>query len=201
MASRQVNTAILTLTMMMGLAALPTVLAASPAIDCGRIGENEIENLICGDNALIELDRKLAGVYEQAKSKTAAQPVSFLRASQVGWIKGRNECWKAPDKRQCVEDSYVRRIAELQAQYGLVRNRGPVTYKCEDGAKEVIAVFYSTEPPTLVAKHDNRVSLMYKIPSASGTKYAGPNESLWEDRNEASITWGYSSPEMKCAVN
>lgn len=50
----------------------------------------------------------------------------------------------------------------------------------------------------MIAEHGDSVSLMYQQPSASGTRYQGRNESLWEHQGEASITWGYGAPEMHC---
>ncbi|MBW2435439.1 MAG: MliC family protein, partial [Deltaproteobacteria bacterium] len=40
---------------------------------------------------------------------------------------------------------------------------------------------------------------MYLEPSGSGTRYQGRNESFWEHQGEASIVWGYGSPEMRCS--
>jgi hypothetical protein len=63
----------------------------------------------------------------------------------------------------------------------------------------VIATFFqATDPPTLVAERGDQTSLMYLQPSASGSKYQGRNESLWEHQGEALITWGYGSQEMHC---
>ena len=124
-----------------------------------------------------------------------------LKAEQRGWIKERNDCWKSDDKRQCIEQSYKLRIAELQARYRLVQATKPVSYVCDgQPAKEVIATFFQTEPPTAIAEFGDQTSLMYQQLAASGTKYHGRNETLWEHQGEARITWGYGSPEMHCRV-
>jgi uncharacterized protein len=128
-----------------------------------------------------------------------APPV--LKAEQRGWIKGRNDCWKSDDKRLCIEQSYKLRIAELQARYRLVQPSNPVSYVCDgQPAKQVIATFFQTEPPTAIAEFGDQTSLMYQQPAASGVKYQGRNETLWEHQGEARITWGYGSPEMHCRV-
>ncbi|MEX1352047.1 MAG: MliC family protein [Desulfobacterales bacterium] len=31
-----------------------------------------------------------------------------------------------------------------------------------------------------------------------GTKYQGRNETFWEHQGEASITWGYGTPQKRC---
>jgi uncharacterized protein len=43
----------------------------------------------------------------------------MLKAHQRGWIKGRNECWKADDEKKCMADEYRLRIKELKEKYGL----------------------------------------------------------------------------------
>jgi hypothetical protein len=94
------------------------------------------------------------------------------------------------------------RIAELQARYRLVPGQGPVTYVCDgQPVNQVIATFFTTDPPTLIAERGDQVSLMYLQPSASGSRYQGRNEVLWEHHGEATITWGFDSPEMRCTVS
>jgi uncharacterized protein len=177
----------------------PAAMAASPSFDCRNVTDSSVEKIICGDDELAKLDRKLAEVYSAAAKKAVNERPPVLKAEQRGWIKGRNECWKNGDKRQCVEENYRRRIAKLQAKYRLVSANGPVTYFCDGNPKnEVVATFFQTEPPTLIAERGDQVSLMYLQPSGSGARYQGRNESLWEHQGEAMITWGYGSKEMKC---
>jgi len=178
---------------------LSALAAASPSFDCRKVKDSSIEKLICADEELAKLDRKLAEVYGAATKKAVNEHPPVLQVEQRGWIKGRNECWKSDDKRGCVKDEYQRRIAELQAKYRLVSFTGPVSYFCGGSpANEVIATYFQTEPPTLIAERGDQVSLMYLQKSGSGAKYQGRNESLWEHQGEALITWGYGSKEMKC---
>ena len=151
------------------------------------------------DGELSNLDRKLTGVYSEASRKAANEHPPTLKAEQRGWIKGRDDCWKSTDKRQCVGDSYTYRIAELQAKYRLVSATSPIVYACDGNrSNEVVATFFQTDPPTLIAEHGDSVSLMYAQPSGSGSKYQGRNESFWEHQGEAVVTWGYEAPEMRC---
>jgi uncharacterized protein len=174
--------------------------AADPSFDCGKVEAGSIEAIICEDGGLSELDRKLAEVYNAASEKAVNEHPPVLKAEQRGWIKGRNECWKSDDKRRCIEEAYVLRIAELQARYRLVPETGPVFYACDgDPKNEVVVTFFETDPPTLIAERGDQVSLMYLQPSGSGSKYEGRNESLWEHHGEATIVWGYGSPEMRCS--
>jgi uncharacterized protein len=173
--------------------------AAGPTFSCDHVESGSTEGLICGDPQLTALDRKLAGVYAAASEKATREHPPLLQAEQRGWIKGRDECWKSPEKRDCVRDEYVRRIAELQARYRLVPFTGPVRFTCDDDpTNEVIASFFETEPPTLIAERGGDTSLMFLQPSGSGTRYQGRNESLWEHQGEATIAWGDGAREIRC---
>jgi uncharacterized protein len=173
--------------------------AAEPVIDCRKPPAGSVERLVCEDAGLKALDRTLAGVYAAALAKAANERPPFLKAEQRGWIKGRNDCWKSDDQRACVVESYRRRIGELQARYRLVGASAPVRYVCNgDPADEVIATYFETDPPTLVAERGDQTSLMFQERSASGTRYVGRNELLWEHQGQATIRWGFDAPEMAC---
>ena len=183
------------------LASLPLSLAqaASPSFDCSQTEKGSIEAMVCADEPLAALDHQLAGVYRQASQKARNEQPPQLKATQRGWIKGRNDCWKSSDVRTCVHDNYQLRIAELQARYQLLAGTGPVIYSCSGGSGgEVIATFYPTVPATLVAEYGDSTSLMYQQPSGSGSKYQGQNETFWEHQGEARVTWGYNTVEMRC---
>lgn len=173
--------------------------AAEPSFNCGKVKKGSVEALVCTDEELAGLDRTLAVVYVQAVAQVGEEQSAGLRAEQRGWIKGRDDCWKSPERRSCVRDRYVQRIAEIQARFQLVPVTGPVTFRCDDEGRSVIYVtYFATEPPTLIAECGGRTSLMYLQPSGSGTRYAGGNESFWEHQGEAMVTWGYDTPEMRC---
>lgn len=173
--------------------------AHGPSYDCAKVEPGAIEAMICKDKALSALDRKLSHVYASASIKAGTEHLPRLKAEQRGWIKGRDDCWKSDDVGACVRMEYQRRIAELQAQYRLVPQTGPVYYQCEGNpASEVSVMFFKTEPPTLIAERGDSVSLMYQQPSGSGVKYLGRNESLWEYQGETLITWGYGALESHC---
>jgi uncharacterized protein len=155
---------------------LGTGLAAGPSFDCSKAKKGSVEELICKDDALSAMDQKMATVYAEAVQKAINEHPPVLKAEQRGWIRGRNDCWKSADKRECVDQSYRRRIAELQARYRLVTERGPFWYSFDgDPRKEVVVTFFETEPPTLVAERGDQISLMYLEPSSSGAKYKGRN--------------------------
>ena len=180
---------------------MSAAVAASPSFDCAKVKTGSMEEMICKDDGPASLDHKLADVYAAASKKAVNERPPVLKAEQRGWVKGRNECWKSDDKRTCLEENYKLRIAELQARYRLVPGKGPVMYACDgDPRNEVIATYFQTDPPTLIAERGDQVSLMYLQRSASGAKYHGRNESLWEHQGEATITWGYGAKEMRCTI-
>ncbi|GAB6262499.1 MliC family protein [Photobacterium sp. R1] len=173
--------------------------SAQPSFDCSAVRAGSIEAMICQDERLSALDNQLADVYQQATAKATNEHPPVLKAEQRGWIKGRNECWKADAQHQCVEQEYQRRIAELQAKYALIKATQTVFYRCEDQpGSEVIATYYPTDPPSLIAERGDRVSLMFLQESGSGTKYVGRNESLWEHQGEVKVTWGYGTHALTC---
>jgi len=176
-------------------------IAQGPSYACDKVRAGSVEAMICEDNGLAILDRKLSAVFAAASHKAANEQPPLLKVEQRGWIKGRNDCWKSDDERGCIQDEYQRRIAELQASYRLVPARGPVAFVCDGNVRnEVLVTFFQTDPPTLIAEYGDSISLMYLQPGGSGTWYQGRNEIFWEHQGEALITWGYDVPEMRCTI-
>jgi len=69
-----------------------TVFAECPSFDCGKVKAGSIEEMVCKDDKLGALDRKLAAVYGAASKKAVNEHPPVLKAEQRGWIKGRNDC-------------------------------------------------------------------------------------------------------------
>lgn len=170
----------------------------SPSFDCSAVSNARIESMICQQPELAQLDNQLNKVYQQALNK-AGSISTELKATQRGWLKGRNDCWKNNNKRQCIKKSYQRRTAELQARYRLVDSVGQLRLICNNNPQnEFIVTFFNTDPRTLIAERVDQTSLMYNVVSASGAKYQGQNEIFWEHQGEVRITWGYQAPELTC---
>ena len=171
-----------------------------PSFSCAKVEPGSIEAMVCTDTELSALDRQLADVYTAASKVAQNAHPPVLKAEQRGWIKGRDDCWKDEDVRGCVREAYRLRIAELQARYRLLPHTGPFSYQCDgDPRNEIVVTFFpDTDPPTLYAERGDDVSLMFLQPSGSGSRYQGRNESFWEHHGEASVTWGYQAPEMRC---
>eukprot|EP01038_Epipyxis_sp_PR26KG_P000178 gene178-biopygen128 len=73
--------------------ALPAA-AQGPTFDCKKAA-GTVEQQICSDASLTALDRQLDTVYQAATAKAGKTLLKTLRAEQRGWVKGRNDCWKA----------------------------------------------------------------------------------------------------------
>ena len=156
-----------------------------------------IETLICQDAGLAAQDRQMAEIYAAAERKASDEFPSVLKPEQRGWVKGRNDCWMHEDRRECVSEAYRLRSVELQTRYRLIAASATVTWRCPDKS-EVVATYFKTDPAALIAERGSSVSLMLQQPAASGTRYVGRNESLWEQHGEATIQWGYGAPEQVC---
>ncbi|EAQ03490.1 hypothetical protein OB2597_02682 [Pseudooceanicola batsensis HTCC2597] len=125
-----------------------------PAFDCAK-AESSAEKLVCDDPALAALDRRLADRFAAALSVTrgldtgAKEVEDNLRATQRGWIKGRDECWKDPDLRACVEAEYLRREAELVAEFLLEEASGVRDLVCGDAGRSLTVYEFATELPAV----------------------------------------------------
>ena len=183
------------------LLAAGNAMAQGPSFDCSRVEQGSIEERVCQSAELSALDRHLSEVYAAAREKAGNEHPAYLQPTQRGWIKGRNDCWKAADIPACIRDSYQQRIVELQARYRLVESIGPVAFSCNGNpADDVIVTFFKTEPASLIAERGDSTSLMVQAVSASGAKYEGPNEMFWEHQGKATIRWGFDAPEMICTT-
>ncbi len=208
--------AVMTATLMLS----PSAMAAqSPTFDCAK-AQGEVESLVCKDAGLAALDRKLDEVFKAATAKAQGRELATLRAEQRGWVKGRNECWKAQNAanpvfltaswkaesvRECVEGQYKIRTSELQALWQLVAPRKPVFYACENNpANEVVATFFDTDPPTARLERGDRSVTVWEVRAASGAKCEGQNVTFWTKGNEATVTWMHPATgvteDLKCRM-
>ncbi len=124
------------------------IVEAAPSFDCSGVKPGSTEEIICGDAELSALDREVDRLYRKIKAQTAEDDFRTVQTYQRGWLKGRNESWKASDPRQFILDAYRERIAVLSIQAGEVMAPKPVSYDCAGGQFErLVASFYDTTPP------------------------------------------------------
>lgn len=173
----------------------PGQAAQGPAFDCSKAA-GSVEKLICKDESLAALDRKLDVTFKAAVKKLhgvadADSAIGKLKAYQRGWIKGRNECWKSDDLRSCVVDEYRHRIAELQAEYLLLKVSKPVFYECNGNpADEIVATFVHSDPPSVRLERGDTTAIGILSKSGSGSRYdADFGIVFWIKGNEARTEW------------
>ena len=181
--------------------------AAEPSFDCSK-ANGSIEELICQNDELAALDRKLAKYFKLATESYPAEELKTLKAGQRGWIKGRNDCWKSDDKFQCVRSHYQHRITDLQITTGSAEITHSAVFICTPEKHDSItAVFYNeTELPaavvTRLSDDIDEQKLLFLTRSASGAKYLGQNVEFWSKGSEAIVTWGViDTAEFKCKLD
>lgn len=173
--------------------------ADGPSFDCTKVAADSIATLICRDPVLAALDRKLGATYAAAARQAAYEYPPQRLATLHGWSAGRDDCRNRADPPACVREVYEQRIVELQVRYRLVPATAPLRYACDgDPGHEIVVTGFQTDPPSLLAERDGRTALMRQQVVASGVRYQGPNESLWEHQGEARVRWGYGQPELIC---
>jgi len=87
--------------------------AAKPSFNCNK-ASHEVEKLICADDELAKLDVSLTNLYNVLLKNIPTAQKKQLKAEQSGWVKGRNDCWKAADQRACIKGEYEARISALK---------------------------------------------------------------------------------------
>ncbi|QJT11506.1 DUF1311 domain-containing protein [Aeromonas sp. 2692-1] len=174
--------------------------AATPSFDCAKAA-GAAETLICKDAALAALDNELATLYPKELANLSPEQLKTEKAMQRGWIKGRNDCWKAKDLRQCVEENYQQRITELQIKGGQLMVPTPVDYQCGNKVTLSTYFYHDAKLPAAVinlSEGDSQQQVLaYETPSASGARYEGQNLTLFTKGSEARLE-RVSQPTLTC---
>ncbi|MDO6776477.1 MULTISPECIES: MliC family protein [unclassified Shewanella] len=199
----------------------------APAFDCQQ-ASGEVEQLICQDSQLAQLDIQLNQVFKKSISQLGADAdldvdaLAQLKAFQRGWIKGRNECWKADDIKQCVIYAYTSRLTELQIAAAVFDVPKAVQYQCDppsnNNLMSIRVYFYNQTAipaailnlslaPTADPIADSRaVTVAQQNPlltlltlSASGAKYQGQNVSFWTHQQQAVLSQ-FGQADIDCRV-
>ncbi len=111
--------------------------AIEPTFDCSK-SDSDVEDAICANSDLAELDVELSRLYKLAlNGPHLGNREAELVESQRSWIRSRNECWKSSlGIKTCTVNSYAFRIAELREGYSDARSEegaslGPFAYRCD----------------------------------------------------------------------
>ncbi len=176
------------------------VAVATPSFDCAK-ADGDAQKLVCSTPELAAMDRELMRLYDLALTgpNINGQRKQQLQATQRGWIKGRDDCWKADDKPACVRDQYAMRIHELRQGYADARgddakgvSKGPLALACKGQDFLVSVTFVNTDPGAVwLSWRDQEVGLAHVV-SASGALYEGQNyagkASLFTKGDDAMLT-------------
>jgi uncharacterized protein len=175
--------------------------AEGPTFACGQV-QSEVEKLVCSDAALASLDRQLGEVYRSALAKARGPLARQLREEQRGWVKGRNECWKANGHmtwitatwtvdtvRDCVQAQYRLRTSELQAVWRLLQPRTR-SFSCQgQPANEVVVNVFDTDPPTLRLERGDQTRTLWRVGVAGAGRYEGQNVSVLLRTDTLTLDW------------
>lgn len=177
------------------------VQAEGSTTDCGKV-QGGVEKLICSDAAMLAMDRKLDAVYKAALAKASGPLARRLRQEQRGWVKGRNDCWKADGRetwitatwtvstvRDCVDAQVRLRTSELQAVWRLLPPR-TLGFACQGNpAHEVVANFFDSDPPTVRVERGDQTRTLWRVGPASGGQYEGQNVGVRHQADTLKLSW------------
>jgi len=141
--------------------------APGPSFDCAAVEPGSIAALVCADAGLAALDRKLAGVYAASLAKATNEHPPVLQAEQRGWIKGRDECWKSDDERECVRTEYRRRTAELNRDRARMLHEANDRHGGKPPVREILTALFAPPLKWLAPANDRRISLQFLIRARS----------------------------------
>ena len=169
--------------------------AEGPSFSCDKAEGMALK--VCQSPQLSKLDRDLAALYKRVLGQADSDTQKQLKATQRGWIKGRDECWKASDADACIREQYQVRLVKLQIQSGAVQVPAAVEFDCDDNSKPFTAVFYNQlDPQAAVLTFGDDQTIAIAQPAASGSKYGADGVEFWEHQGEAKVKW-YGA-ELSC---
>lgn len=188
----------------LGSGAPAVTVAGGPAFDCHR-ASGAVETLICNDAKLARLDVTMSRVYLQslhAANGLDALPdvaVRELKATQRGWVKGRNDCWKTPDVRRCITEEYDQRISELQVKWQLVSAQGSSRFQCADGTAFTVTRYPTAQRPALNVEYEHRHEVYVAADATGDRRYDGLfGHTLTFHGDNAVFVPDAAHPEIRC---
>lgn len=155
----------------------------TPSFDCSK-SESQATDLVCKTPMLARMDNELQRLYALAESGTyeSEDRLNELTAMQRGWIKGRDDCWKNDDPRQCVTASYAMRIHEIRQGFFDSRQQdergissGPLALACKGADYGISATFIKADPGVAFLQWQDQSVALVQGPTGSyqGSNYAG----------------------------
>ncbi|WP_210529904.1 lysozyme inhibitor LprI family protein [Rubellimicrobium arenae] len=179
----------------------PALAQDGPSFDCAK-ASTWGERLVCSDPELARLDRNLQARFEAALAAAQAQtPAALLdlRATQRGWIKGRDDCWKGLYPNECVRANYLHREAQLVAGWSLEAPSWVTTYRCGSTA-EIRVSYFDTEHPSVRIERGPETDVAVGEPGEEHTRYTSDLGSVFlVDADDAWLQW-LGGAEEACSL-
>ncbi|WP_150778391.1 lysozyme inhibitor LprI family protein [Pseudomonas fluorescens] len=150
------------------------------SFDCAS-AKARVENLICHDPQLAQMDIELMRLYRLALTdERSVPPPEKVMIDQQFWIDARNQCGTAPEPKACTVRSYAERAHQLRQGSAIVRTKdpdrltdGPLTLRCSGLNGPIAATFFNTQPGVVYLKWANASITLNQMPSDLETRYIG----------------------------
>jgi uncharacterized protein len=172
--------------------------AAESARACSST--TELQALVCGDPELVDNERQLLDTVAAARRQAGGR-LAALETEQREWSASRDRCASDVSPWECVRDRTLRRVAALQARFGLIEATSKVSFVCDAGKRELLEIaFFPTGPlmETAIARRSGTEVLLWQAVSASGSRYVGPGAQVWLWHGEAMVRWGSETAQTVC---
>lgn len=203
----------LLLSVMLMLLAFPSVVlakASAPTFYCAK-ATHVAEKFICNDASLMNLDHQMAKTYKESLDRAskldagADEAVKLLKATQHGWVRGRNDCWKEQGDariKSCVEKAYKERISKLHIQFRLSPIDTTQNFICPDRSEIIISFFNSTLILGAIIEYGDE-SQIYLLSSQNTDEknYEGDFGARFKlAHDDGFFTLDQFKPELKCQL-
>jgi uncharacterized protein len=159
---------------------------SSVAVDCTKPATS-VQQLICTDPRLTDLDHRLQTAYQQALARTGADPAA-LTGAQTSWAAVRDGCTQNSDVPTCLVEAYQMRLVQLAIADPATVAPPVITYHCPADSGPLTAQFYNQfDPQTAVLDWKGNQQILFIQPSGSGARYGRQGAEYWEHQGEVKL--------------
>jgi uncharacterized protein len=158
-----------------------------------------MQQLVCNDPQLSDLDRRLQTAYQQALARTGADPTA-LTSAQTSWTAARDGCGQNADVHTCVLEAYQTRLVQLAIADPATAAPPVITYHCPADSGPLTAQFYNQlDPKTAVLNWQGNQQILFLLPSGSGARYGRQGSEYWEHQGE--VTLDFNGTKFVCSTS
>jgi uncharacterized protein len=159
---------------------------SSVAVDCTKPATS-VQQLICTDPRLTDLDHRLQTAYHQALARTGADPAA-LTGAQTSWAAVRDGCTQNSDVPTCLVEAYQTRLVQLAIADPATVAPPVIAYHCPADSGPLTAQFYNQfDPQTAVLDWKGNQQILFIQPSGSGARYGRQGAEYWEHQGEVKL--------------